>query len=628
MSQKAILRALVSALALAGVVQATEVRSPLLSERGPLRYIFTKEKAPEDKLAISVYSAGYGRQADKAYIKHGFATKELSAVYFGKSDFRLGEILPNASMQKSAEFYNPLVSVLKISPRASYTEKGMVVGTRIAYPLSDSRGTIGLRASVPFRQIDIVRNDQGDRDSEQLQDLVVKVNRKFSITAPQTVAYAWRADLVNALIMNMDKREPVLSTDVNLGVLGMYIGANQIAKGAGVAIGGGILDGKKGIIASPEGFIPRRNVGVVTADITGGTISPTALLALSPSDQQAYVLDQTANYATFNTNVITDAAARLAVTNEQANIWFTTGHTAATGVDTDAQSTAAINNALALGFGGENTYEWLADRGWSFETARQVGIGDADLDFFYEYQINDEVNSELFLGVRLPTGGNADYLSNPYRGRLGNTGHWELKLGGMLAYELADWANVKADAYYSFVLSRVEPRTAMFTGAQVRNIGPRADATVDWGYFVGRLDFTLFHPKTNALSSVFGYEFYLKGKDNVKFKQSQIASWMGRKWTDANGVEAGTPAAAGSPTVVAGNAIGSPTIGTKYSENLFALDNAAAAQNTDSIAHKVRFETSYRFSDWFECFCGGAYTFAGQNSPRETDMHCGMNVRY
>jgi hypothetical protein len=59
-----------------------------------------------------------------------------------------------------------------------------------------------------------------------------------------------------------------------------------------------------------------------------------------------------------------------------------------------------------------------------------------------------------------------------------------------------------------------------------------------------------------------------------------------------------------------------------------ALDKKLAVKNTESIAHKARFETSYQVSKYFELFAGGSFTFAGQNAMRDRDTHGGFNIRF
>jgi hypothetical protein len=169
----------------------------------------------------------------------------------------------------------------------------------------------------------------------------------------------------------------------------------------------------------------------------------------------------------------------------------------------------------------------------------------------------------------------------------------------MVAYQPLAWMNMKLDMYYSFVIEGMEHRPAAFEGAQVRHLGPEADAKVDWGYFVGRLDFNFFHPETKSLSSMIGYEVFLKQQDHVRFRKTDMASWLGRK-------------------VIKGVA----------TENSAKLDNAVAEKDTDAIGHKVRAETSYRVNKYLELFLGGCFTFAGKNLPAETDLHGGFRVQF
>ena len=252
-----------------------------------------------------------------------------------------------------------------------------------------------------------------------------------------------------------------------------------------------------------------------------------------------------------------------------------------------------------------NEYQWLYLNGVEFKSERKTGLGDVDLDLFYEHRFDDDLLIEAMIGVKIPTGGSSGSTGNPYRPRLGNGSHAEVKIGAMLAYQPLDWMNMKVDMYYSFAVESIEHRAAAFTGSQIRHIGPKADAKVDWGYFVGRLDFNFFHPETKSISSTIGYEVYVKQKDHIRFKKSRMASWLGRKIV----VDAG------------GNTV-------SYEENLQKLDNCVAEKDTDAIAHKVRGESSYRANKYLELFLGGSYTFAGKNVPQETDVHGGFRVQF
>jgi hypothetical protein len=130
--------------------------------------------------------------------------------------------------------------------------------------------------------------------------------------------------------------------------------------------------------------------------------------------------------------------------------------------------------------------------------------------------------AELVLGVRFPTGTTKNSCNNPYRAiaKLGNGEHFEVKLGANFAWDACKWFSLKLDLSYNFVLEGKEQRAAVFAGSTVKNIGPCTDADVDWGYFIGRLDFQFVHPKTCCLSTVMGYEIYYKTEDHLTFKKT------------------------------------------------------------------------------------------------------------
>lgn len=253
----------------------------------------------------------------------------------------------------------------------------------------------------------------------------------------------------------------------------------------------------------------------------------------------------------------------------------------------------------------------LAKAGIEFETDRRTGLGDLDVDIFYNHRFTDEVMAEFFFGVRFPTASSHDNVKtgNPYRAHLGNGGHFELKLGGYVAWQPLNWMNLKADLAYSFVLQAEERRMAVYKGACVKNVGPCAKADVDWGYFTGRLDLNFFHPDCLELAGTLGYEFYYKTKDKVCFKQATMESLGGKKWD------------------IKRNAGGAVT-DRNLVDNPQALSGDDAAKNTESLSHKVRGEASYRVNDYLDVFCGGSFTFAGQNAFKDCDAHAGFNVRF
>ncbi|MCB9493003.1 MAG: hypothetical protein H6679_01890 [Epsilonproteobacteria bacterium] len=292
------------------------------------------------------------------------------------------------------------------------------------------------------------------------------------------------------------------------------------------------------------------------------------------------------------------------------NLWFTFRHDVDS-TDNDKRSDVNGANCTAVQRALDNNvrkYEdfdfrplrFMAGNGFEFETSKRTGVGDLDIDLFYEHRFNDCWMGELFFGVRFPTASGGTKWGNPYRPRLGNGDHWEVKLGGTAAWDACKYFMFKMDLYYSWVLEDSEHRAATFKGACVKNVGPCVQADVDWGYFVGRFDFNFTHPKTDKIMSMIGYEIYYKTRDKICYKNNKVQSWLGRKLND-KGV---------------------------FVEQLDELDPCLARKNTESVGHKVRGEWMYRLSKYCEIFAGGTWTFAGQNIARDKDCHGGVNVRF
>ena len=249
----------------------------------------------------------------------------------------------------------------------------------------------------------------------------------------------------------------------------------------------------------------------------------------------------------------------------------------------------------------EDPMKFFARKGYEMQTNKRRQLGDIDVDLFYEHTFNKEWIGELFVGTRIPTGGTKNQFGNPYNVMSGNGEHWEVKLGGMIAYQPAKWINMKLDTYYSFVIEATEHRMAAFKGAQIKNFGPRADADVDWGYFVGRFDFTFFHPKNSDIRTVLGYEFYYKNEDHLTYKKSAQQSFAGGVWNVAQ---------------------------NKFVYNPQPLSNDLARKNTESISHKLRGEISYQVSTYFELYASASSTFAGKDVMRDSDYQGGFVVRF
>jgi len=689
---------------------ASEIRSPWISERGPLRYTFDRLHNEEGKWNMNSWSAFHSKEGHKAFLKHGTDTKPLTALIFNKSSFGLNEIFPSSDVPLNSENFNPFVRIAKISPRVAYYEAGATFGGRIDYPVWGTKGRIGLRGTLPVRRIEMEREDIDDTE-EVLNSLldavsfrqVKKVTRTTNdvgsgTTVPSNGAFinppgvpqdvvtqAWRFDFLQS-IPNADGT-PIVTFVASGPNTGVYILDNLISDNtaqplvpagplqpvaATVTVGlTGVASGSDepqtgsfqftDITTPPGGLQPTANEvefpggpQALVGDFNALAAAPlkTAVQALPSNkvsyfqpglDYSAYDINNTANNPFFVAPVAPVAPTPAGTCPVVcpvvcASTCFTAPTVCPTACPTacpapavfaasdawvlfrydvsgdDQNSLLSTSRATNLAkiiddrvaLFQQSPADFLAENDFDLNSHTRNGLGDIDLDLFYEHSFSKHLIGELMFGVRFPTADKAKLCKSPYSPQLGNNGHWEIKIGGDIAWQFASWVNLKFDTYYSFVLKDDEQRSATFQGAQIKNFGPCVKVDVDWGYYVGRLDFTFFHPKTHDIRSSLGYEFYYKTKDSVKFKCGSIQSWLGGR---------------------VDTTVGSPTFGQIIASTA-ALDTCLAEKNTESIGHKLRGETSCQINKWFEIFAGASYTFAGQNLMQDTDAHAGFNIRF
>ncbi len=682
---------------------ATEIRTPWISERGPIRYTF--EKLHKDTYNINFWTAGHYKYANKAFLKHSFDSKPLTALIFNKADFTLNEIFPNAQVPMNTEFYSPYLKLWKMHPRATYTEWGLVTGGRWDYPVwkekdGNVKGRIGLRATVPFRSIEIERQDSSDKNenpqSRFVKSKVVRTEvNKIGYSAAggdaqDKVCTAYRFDFVRSLPDAYGNSIVEMPSTGGVTIVGNQIGTETSGNlNSNGAAGSGYVDvtsanppaawlptgnptsGQPGHVVVPvKSRVPcaivRGSDGVIDCCCgcpkkcscendfnmpnfyawmsTGDPVAPTTRnnAVYQKSTDAAMSLVQDANHVVLPAGDIVNSAYALGQNqvgviqynnvysaanvsnccdcNKEESLWLIFRRES----DSSSQAKFATNESGdAAGIGedindqiayhmlkyNENPLVFLARNGYELESQERTGLGDIDLDLFYEHIFNKEWRGELFLGVRFPTGTSKNQYGNPYKVMLGNGEHWEIKLGGLLAWQPVRWMNIKADLLWSFVLESKERRMAAFKCACIKNMGPCTEADVDWGYLTGHFDFNFFHPKTDDIRWTLGYEIYYKTEDKVNYKCacSGMQSWLGRKIcaTTTNCVTT-----------------------YDYVANPQQLSNSLAEQNTESIAHKVRFEASFQISKYWELFAGGSYAFAGQNVMKDRDAHVGYNYRF
>ncbi|MCF7910813.1 hypothetical protein K9L16_04015 [Candidatus Pacearchaeota archaeon] len=627
--------ALLGAL-VASSLSATEFRSPSLSERGPIRYRFEKWK---NKWTLDLWGTGHYREAHKAFIKHGTDTKPLSALIFNKSDFPLAEMFPNKTMPINSTNYNPFIAWdgMTVSPRVQYTEFGADWGAKLDFPVWKNKGKIGLRARVPFRYVEMERENITDKNTNVNDEVVitkatsVKTGDNDAGGDRQVYAKAYNFGFVSKL------------TQVN-GSRAVEVGANFVKIFGNPATGDlgypGDVTARSmvGEVKAPVGIIynatnsdrptdPKvsnpNGVGALTdhywtfnADnffnTTGATkwtydniykyheVSGKGVASAANVD----IVIPGINLFNGNINALntTDYSTLLTDNDPQLNsMWLVFARTG--GVLTNEANTIQTGIDAAIAKYDVTPEEWLLKfgSGYEMETFQRTGLGDIDLDLFYNHHFSKSWIGELFFGVRFPTSTDNNYYGNPYKVQTGNGQHWELKVGGYVAWQPLGWLNMKLDVYGGFALEGKEKRMAAYKGAEIKNMGPRVDADVDYQYFVGRFDFNFFHPKDHSLCGDLGYEFYYKTKDSIKYKQSSVTPFYGDK--------------------ISGS--------TAYtSEEAGLLDASVLERNTQAISHKVRWEGSWKATKCLDLFVGASFVFAGKDVPREKEMHCGGLVKF
>ncbi|MCK4650861.1 hypothetical protein KAT08_01675 [Candidatus Babeliales bacterium] len=624
--RKRLTKLALAGILVASVMQATEFRSPWLSERGPLRYKF--EKGDPDRYSLDFYSFTHRREAHKAFLSHSTDTHPLTALFFNKADFALNEIFYNSAMDTNAINYNPFMNIMKIHPRATYYEWGADIGCRFEYPVYQDKGRIGFRLNIPFRLIEIERENITDKLDDTVEDYILPrhVTVETGVASAGTanvLAKAYNLGFINKLIYTSGgARKNALERGNNqVDIFGTKLALWDVNDAKDKSIQGlkmlaGIIYNEAGkkVPNEPDSPLANYHWAFNAGDTEGKAIGDRQKHWVKeggdPNNANADGYDKLRKISFFTLkdsggnpqDYSTISATKL------DEMWLVLGYDNGI-LPTGAKNIAdGVDNVIAQYL--DDPYQWLLTQGnYGLETDRRTGFGDIDLDIFYEHMFSDEWVFEGMLGVRFPTGSDDDYTLNPFKAHLGNGEHFEIKIGLMAAWQPISWMNVKLDSYFSFVLEATEKRCAVFEGSQIKNMGPVVNADVDWQYLVARLDFNFFHLKNKRISGLLGYEFYFKTEDDIDFKSTQMQEWSGAYY--------GTVAQA---------ALEVPAVtDLELKKN---LSNKLAEKNTEAIGHKIRTEGRYQVNPWFELMAGGSYTFAGKNLPRETDIHAGWSIRF
>ena len=602
-------------------VSASDLRAPLLALEGPMRFVCEAEG--RDESSVKFWSTVGTRQASQVFMDHGTSTVGYTNLIFNQQNFRVADIFANSHVPTNSEAYLALLRTARIKTNASYAETAIVFGTQWMYPVYEDRGRFGMRARVPFKYVEIEREDMsGVPGGAQLEDVMttqpamaIPGGTGATEVLPTAQTQLMRFDFAEALTQSNDLNSVFDFSGAPLMGYGRDLAAPNNSNPKDTA------QRRFAIIKSPVGIIPRvpevpTNVAVAL-NVSGDTSPYSAQIPTSykslPADGSAssgsiYILDSTAGkYRGLLDDNAADGPTRRAHQRTKETLWLVPfGYEDSTGVmNTDIPGVGPggsmqILNDLTSRV-TENVYQWMHARGYDFETAPRQGLGDLDFDLFYQQDFLPDITTEVLIGLRVPIDRDKQFFSTPYKPRVGNGGHWEARFGGSVGWTMKKLVNLRAHGAYSFVLPEVEEIPATFKGSTIKGVGPRQEANVEWRYATLNLDCTLFHPDSNSCSAVVGYQFYWKGLDKVSYKVSQAESWLGKKYNTTTKV---------------------------FDANLVDLDGSLLAINTDSVAHRLRLEVSLRIGSYCEVLFGGAYTLAGKHVARDLDTHFGVHLTF
>jgi hypothetical protein len=584
---------------LSTVAIGREIRTPLPLAQGPAHYPVMRDVERDNKvdcyqLDIDIWNGYYHRSANDAY---GNCCDEtpcsssswnvkipLSALYFNQADFVLADAFANSTVSDASDL-NPWLSISTLKPRLDYQENGTHFGVTVGTHSPCTCWSYGLRARIPYRDIDVEQECASDMVGDQLDDVFFTREEQIPSGASPSAnvsntAYAVRLDLLNQLqmisygITGQPTPLAIFTPPVTIAAQIIAVPSSPTNSVNGFPVAA--------VISAPNATVVKTTrwsdiPDNITATLTsvGGGVGTLARGQFDPAtDYTALSQDQVALSQLYLVETLRNNPTDPATDRKPSLL--------ATGVF-NAISTAV--NSL----GSSSVQDFFDKNNIDTCNTRHKGFGDLDTELYASYNIGKKGWVEARFGVVFPTG---KKIENPlviFKQPTGNNGHYEVRFGAAGGYDINCHNKVKADAAYSFVLQKTENICAPFLGATIKNIGPSIPAQVSWQYFVGHLDWTSVHPKNASLGFDLGYELYWKHKDNLCFCGTGMAE-------DFNG-------------------------------NLQYLDASVERERTNVLSNKIRSELFYD-GNCFNIFGGMTWIIAGHNVPRETDMYAGISVLY
>lgn len=149
---------------------------------------------------------------------------------------------------------------------------------------------------------------------------------------------------------------------------------------------------------------------------------------------------------------------------------------------------------------------------------QQSGLGDILLEFLLgTYSFNDRLISEILLGFQLPTSKNMNSSDSYFAIPLGNNGHYSLKFGGQLGYDIPSKikSRINSKFYIEHAFNNYEQMIPGIEGKPIFGFIPlKMDTNVSWNAGLFLIEGLLF--ATNFTNISLGYQFWKKGNDSIK----------------------------------------------------------------------------------------------------------------
>lgn len=577
-------------------VSAREFRTPIPL----LKYMLhTDPLIPsEEKSQFYAWAGYYQRKCDTARNVGGTETKSspLSALFFNQANFPVNDIFATQNVSPT----NILFST-ELSPRFNYTDRGAVIGIVSSHAVR-SNVVLGGRVTIPFRsfkmdltQGPIVNNRIGPEVLAQFVREQVEIINGVPVN---TFAYrldflsqlpsSWTGpgasvklvDYVNTQFVGNPPESPVTFpiTIANIDVTNNFNTLDMENQNPVT------------VVKRSDGSAPMPPFAQELNQAQGFNDLPGSGTPVPNNGRRRFVI--TESYAPLGAN----RALQGTFWDEPSYTTVPTPHLVEPAQEIQARVDLLIGTAPggggALTGGPAATINMFFEgAGINFNSQKRSGLGDIDTQFFTQYWWNNCSFIEGNVALRLPTAGTQMAPGQIALQSLGNNGHPEIMFGARGYWNDYNWLLLQADALYSVVLKRTEIVATPFEGATIKNIGSGIPAHVNWQYFVGHLEGTVFRnftPRDYGLIR-FGYEAYVKTKDRISLQ---------------------TPATC---TCI-------PT-GTQ------AVNGNNLTRNTHVTAHKLYSEVCMRHE--FNRVTAGIFAsvggvVGGTNTPKDTDWYVGL----